>query len=79
MKFTTANLSANTAKPGRRVKAYLLLIAGALNVAGGALMVAAPHLQTVLTPLAFAKVMIATGVLTATLAFVTTQLKSGEE
>lgn len=69
------NFAAATVRHTRRSKKYVLIGIGALNVAGGALMAAAPHLQTVLTPTRFAVVMIVTGVVTATLAFVSTQLQ----
>ena len=75
--ITTA--AAATVRGTRRSKRWILLAVGVLNVAGGALMTAAPHLQTVLTAKGFAITMIVTGVVVASLAFISTQLKSEED
>lgn len=79
MQITTDNLRPSKATVSRQIKNYILIAIGALQAAGGALMVAAPHLQTVLTARGFAFTMIGTGVVTAALAFISTQLKADEE
>lgn len=79
MQVTAANFKTATASPSRKIKNYLLVASGALQAMGGALMVAAPHLQTVLTAQGFAYTMIGTGVVTAGLAFISTALKTGDD
>lgn len=63
--------SLNAAK---RSKKGLLIALGAVQVATGAVVAVAPHLATVLGPRPFAIAMIVTGIGSAVLAFVHTQL-----
>lgn len=56
----------------------LLIALGALQVAAGATVAVAPYLATVLGPRPFAIAMIATGIGSAVLGFVVTQLKQEE-
>lgn len=58
----------------QRNKRTLLLVLGSLQVAAGGITAVAPHLATVLGPRPFAIAMIVTGVGSAVLAFVKTQL-----
>jgi uncharacterized membrane protein HdeD (DUF308 family) len=63
----------------RHGKRSLLLVLGALQVAAGATVAIAPHLATVLGPRPFAIAMIVTGVGSAVLAFVRSQLEADRE
>lgn len=63
---------ANPAKKGS--KRTLLLLLGAAQVAAGGVTAVAPHLATILGPRPFAIAMIITGIGSAVLAFVKTEI-----
>ncbi len=63
----------------KRSKKPLLITLGALQVAMGATVAVAPHLATILGPTPFAIAMIITGIGSAVLGFVTTQLSTEQE
>lgn len=65
-----------TAKKSKRT---LLIVLGALQVAAGATVAVAPHLATIMGPRPFALAMIFTGIGSAVLGFLTTQLSGQEE
>jgi uncharacterized membrane protein HdeD (DUF308 family) len=60
-------------------KKGLLITLGALQVAAGATVAVAPHLATVLGPTPFAIAMIVTGIGSAVLGFINTQLATDQE
>lgn len=78
MEVSTSNFHEAAAGP-RRKKNIALIVVGTINVMGGALIAAAPHLMTLISPQAFAVTMIVTGLVVAALTFVRTQLDSEEE
>ena len=63
----------------RSSKRGLLITLGAIQVAAGATVAIAPHLATVLGPRPFAIAMIVTGVGSAVLAFIRSQLEVDQE
>lgn len=73
MEVSTSNFKAESAGP-RRKKSVVLLVVGALQVVAGGLVAVAPHLATILGPRPFAISMIVTGIGSAVLAFVKTEL-----
>lgn len=63
---------------GKRSGRGLLIVLGALQVATGSVVAVAPHLAEVLGPRPFAIAMIVTGIGSAVLGFIVSQLKTGE-
>lgn len=74
--MTVMQSAVSTAK---RSKKTLLIVLGALQVAAGATVAVAPHLATIMGPRPFALAMIVTGIGSAVLGFLTTQLSGQEE
>lgn len=62
----------------RNTKRGLLIVLGALQVGAGATVAVAPYLSTILGPRPFAVAMIVTGIGSAVLGFVNTQLSQEE-